>query len=217
MNRLVDIATRSAWARPICLGTSSPKMIVKIVRRPVTTMRAIAPGDRPGAAPNAASQSRMPSTRLTAANADARKPRKLIPIWMTARNRPGFSLRRWTRRAPPVALVDELLEPAPTDRDQGDLGRREDPVEQDEDDDDGELEDRRRSSGGSSRAAGLRRGSRIRAGTPTASLPAGTSRVTTAPAPVRAPSPTSTGATSIVSTPMNAPSPIVVGCLRVPS
>ena len=61
------------------------------------------------------------------------------------------------------------------------------------------------------------RGSRIRAGTPTASLPGGTSWVTTAPAPVFAPSPTSTGATSIVSTPMNAPAPMVVGCLRVPS
>ena len=57
------------------------------------------------------------------------------------------------------------------------------------------------------------RGSRIRAGTPTASLPAGTSWVTTAPAPVLAPSPTSTGATSIVSTPRNAPSPIVVAVL----
>ena len=61
------------------------------------------------------------------------------------------------------------------------------------------------------------RGSRIRAGTPTASLPAGTSRVTTAPAPVRAPSPMSRGATIIVSTPMNAPSPIVVRCLAEPS
>ena len=62
------------------------------------------------------------------------------------------------------------------------------------------------------------RGSRMRAGTPTASLPAGTSRVTTAPAPVLAPSPTSTGATSIVSTPRKAPSPTVVcGACCVPS
>ena len=58
------------------------------------------------------------------------------------------------------------------------------------------------------------RGSRIRAGTPTASLPGGTSWVTTAPAPVFAPSPISTGATSIVSTPRKTPSPIVVRCLR---
>ena len=64
---------------------------------------------------------------------------------------------------------------------------------------------------------GFGRGSRIRAGTPTASLPAGTSFVTTAPAPVRAPSPISRGATSIVSTPRNASSPIVVRCFAVPS
>ena len=64
---------------------------------------------------------------------------------------------------------------------------------------------------------GFARGSRMRAGTPTASLPAGTSVVTTAPAPVRAPSPMSRGATIIVSTPMKAPSPMVVGCLFVPS
>ena len=57
----------------------------------------------------------------------------------------------------------------------------------------------------------------MRAGTPTASLPGGTSLVTTAPAPVRAPSPISRGATIIVSTPMNAPSPIVVRDLFVPS
>jgi len=48
-------------------------------------------------------------------------------------------------------------------------------------------------------------------------LPAGTSFVTTAPAPVRAPSPISTGATSIVSTPMKAPFPIVVRRFEVPS
>ena len=69
---------------------------------------------------------------------------------------------------------------------------------------------------GSSAAPGGR-GSRMRAGTPTASLPGGTSWVTTAPAPVFAPSPISTGATSIVSTPTKAPSPIVVRCLCVPS
>jgi hypothetical protein len=56
-----------------------------------------------------------------------------------------------------------------------------------------------------------------RAGTPTTVLPAGTSRVTTLPAPVFAPGPTVTGALSMVSTPMNAPSPITVSCLAVPS
>ena len=54
---------------------------------------------------------------------------------------------------------------------------------------------------------------RSRAGTPLASAPGGTSRVTTAPAPVYAPSPTSTGATSTVFDPVRTPSPILVRCL----
>ena len=107
-----------------------------------------------------------------------------------------------------VALLDELLDPAPADRHERDLGGDEEPLEDRQDDDEQELRYGRfiarwlavppaaAASGG--------RGSRMRAGTPTASLPAGTSRVTTAPAPVFAPSPTSTGATSIVSTPMKA-------------
>src|SRR5262249_19150896 len=57
----------------------------------------------------------------------------------------------------------------------------------------------------------------IRAGMPTAIVAGGTSRVTTAPAPVLAPRPTLTGALSIVSTPMNAPSSITVGFLPTPS
>ena len=61
------------------------------------------------------------------------------------------------------------------------------------------------------------RGSRIRAGTPTASLPAGTSFVTTAPAPVFASSPIVTGARSIVSTPRKTRRPIVVRCFCRPS
>src|SRR6185369_13014738 len=64
---------------------------------------------------------------------------------------------------------------------------------------------------------GRRRGSRSRAGTPTASLPGGTSRVTTAPAPVFAPSPTSIGAMSMVSTPRKAPLPTRVRFFTRPS
>ena len=56
-----------------------------------------------------------------------------------------------------------------------------------------------------------------RAGTPTTFLPGATSRVTTEPAPVVAPSPMVTGATIMVSTPMLAPSPMTVRCLAVPS
>ena len=57
----------------------------------------------------------MPSTRLTPANAEARKPMNVMPSWMTARNRPGLALRRWTRPAPRLALVDELLDAAAAD------------------------------------------------------------------------------------------------------
>src|SRR3972149_3822383 len=50
-----------------------------------------------------------------------------------------------------------------------------------------------------------------RAGTPTTTAPAGTSFVTTDPAPVVAPLPIRSGATSIVSLPMNASSSMIVG------
>ena len=40
-----------------------------------------------------------------------------------------------------VALVDELLDPTASERDERDLGRREDPVEQDQDDDQADLEE----------------------------------------------------------------------------
>jgi len=56
-----------------------------------------------------------------------------------------------------------------------------------------------------------------RAGIPTASIPGATSFVTTAPAPVTAPSPIVIGARSSVSEPMNASLPIVVRFLLTPS
>ena len=101
MNRDVDSATRSACASPICFGTSSPNTIVNSVSRIVTTTSAM-PSAAFASGPNWRSTSAAPSTRLTAANADARKPRKLMPIWMTARNRPGLPLRCWTRTAAPL-------------------------------------------------------------------------------------------------------------------
>ena len=64
-----------------------------------------------------------------------------MPIWMTARNRPGLRLQALDADGAAVALVDELLDAAAPDGDEGDLGGREDPVEQDEDDDQAELED----------------------------------------------------------------------------
>src|SRR3972149_5996127 len=44
-------------------------------------------------------KSRSPTVRLTAAKAEAKKPTKVIPSWMTARKRPGWAISRRTRRA----------------------------------------------------------------------------------------------------------------------
>lgn len=55
------------------------------------------------------------------------------------------------------------------------------------------------------------------AGTPATRSPAPTSCVTTEPAPVSAPSPTSTGATSVEFDPIDTSRPIVVGCFVFPS
>ncbi len=56
------------------------------------------PLGRPSSMPRSSVVS--PSDRLTAAYADAKNPTKVRPSWMTARNRPGSSMRRRTRRAP---------------------------------------------------------------------------------------------------------------------
>src|SRR3972149_1275907 len=89
-----------------------------------------------------------------------------------------------------AALVHELLDARPAHGDQGDLGRHEDRVDQDEEDDDEDLAPR--APPASRPPAGFRWRSRTRAGTPTATLPGGTSWVTTEPAPVAAPSPPGT-------------------------
>ena len=132
-----------------------------------------------------------PSTRLTAANAEARKPMKVMPSWMTARNRPGSPCRRRTRLAPRLPSSTSCSSRLRRTVTRAISAADEDAVEEDEHDDDAELDGRRALIPAARRlAAGLGRGSRIRAGTPTASLPGGTSLVTTAPAPVLAPSPT---------------------------
>src|SRR4030095_5672989 len=51
----------------------------------------------------------------------------------------------------------------------------------------------------------------------TASAPGGTSRRTTVPAPVAAPSPSSTGATNVLLEAVRACRPLVVRCFRTPS
>ena len=97
----------------------------------------------------------------------------------------------------PVALVAELAQAAAPDRDERDLGRHEHAVHDDEQGDDEELGQGSAHQStsspstagmvGAGSVAGSRldvTGRRIRAGTPTAILPGGTSRVTTEPAPV---------------------------------
>src|SRR5712691_8500798 len=91
------IATRSALARARVFGTSSAKTIVNRASRTVTMTRAMPAALLP--ASGASSLLRL-STRLTAAYADAKKPITVRPSCDTARNRPGSSSRRRTRRAP---------------------------------------------------------------------------------------------------------------------
>ena len=224
MSRDRRSANRSAWASAEALGHELAEDDREQARssghddqgqRARPTCRAT-----PARCPRAA-VSRL-AVRLTAAKADARKPMKVRPIWVTARNRPGCATEPLDAAGAAVALVDELVDARPADGHERDLGGDEDRLEQGQEDDDEELGRRLSIAGGRPgvRAASGGFGLAARGSAPERrprACPAGTSRVTTAPAPVFAPSPISTGATSIVSTPMNAPSPMVVGCLRVPS
>ena len=92
-------ANRSLLASARDFGTSSANTIVNSARITVTTTIETKFAV-PRSMPVPASDSASPSARLTAANADARKPMKVRPSCETARNRPGSSSRRRTRRAP---------------------------------------------------------------------------------------------------------------------
>ena len=197
-------ANRSGFDRARVFGTSSAKMIVNRARTTVTMT-----SDRPSALPSSTPALRRttfrPWARLTAAYAEAKKPMTVRPSCDTARNRPGSSRRRRTRRAPALPSstscstrlrrTETSAISAATKNPSRRVSRTMIRMS------------RHRSGPGSSRGVRHARrrprdcGSRIRAGIPTASLPAGTSRVTTAPAPVFASSPIVIGARSIVSTP----------------
>ena len=92
-------ANRSLLARASDFGTSSANTIVNRARITVTTTRATKLAV-PWSMPPLARVSARPSARLTAANAEARKPMTVRPSCDTARNRPGSSSSRRTRRAP---------------------------------------------------------------------------------------------------------------------
>ena len=91
-------ANRSGLASAIDFGISSAKTIVNSARMMVTATRAVPPAAA-GSMPSRSSRPWRPSTRLTAANAEAKKPIIVSPIWATARNRPGSSMSLRTRRA----------------------------------------------------------------------------------------------------------------------
>ncbi len=64
------------------------------------------------------------------------------PSWLTARKRLGSSSSRRTRIGGLVTLVDELVDPAPPDADQGDLCGDEERLQERQEDDEQELGDR---------------------------------------------------------------------------
>src|SRR5207237_507504 len=109
-------------------------------------------------------------------------------------------------------LLDQVRSPGGLDR--GLAGRKEK-----EHGDEHELDEEQLDRDRGHWPAFLRRSAFLmaRAGIPTATIPSGTSLVTTAPAPVVAPAPTVTGARSNVSEPMKASSPTMVRFLRTPS
>ena len=59
---------------------------------------------------------------LAPANAAARKPTNVTPIWIVARKRPGLRHEPLDPAGAAVALVDELLEARAADADERELG-----------------------------------------------------------------------------------------------
>ena len=72
-----------------------------------------------------------------------------------------------------LALLDELVDAAPANRHERDLGRDEEALEEGQEDQEQDLAEREAHDSGGSVRLRCARGSRIRAGTPTASLPGG--------------------------------------------
>ena len=140
MRRLVDIATRSAWARPICLGTSSPKMIVKIVRSPGDDDQRD-PVAAPASGPNVRKPGGHPVDQADRRERGGQEAEEVDPDLDDRQEAARLLLEPQDAGGAAVAFVDELLEAAAADRDERDLGRREDAVEKDEHDDDGEFEE----------------------------------------------------------------------------
>ena len=88
---------RSARCMAIRLGASSPKTSVRYDRMSVTMMIDVGPA----APPRKLSGASSGSASETAAAAEARKPARVMPIWMVARN--WFGARASRARSAPVA------------------------------------------------------------------------------------------------------------------
>ena len=83
---------------------------------------------RPCRPRRAASQARP--TRLTAAKAEARKPMNVSPIWDDRQEAARLVEQALHAARAAVALLDELVDAAAAHRDEGDLGRDEERLEQ---------------------------------------------------------------------------------------
>ena len=116
---------RSAWARARLLGTSSPKTIVNRLRSRVTMISASAPADvaRTAARCPRSSVSRLVGQvdRRVGRGEEAEEGQADLGDRQEAARLRDQALD--PRRAL-VALVDELVDARPADRDEGDLGRR---------------------------------------------------------------------------------------------
>ena len=191
-------ANASGWARASVLGTSSPNTIVNSDSRIVTTSRPTTPG-----VARAQRRRSIEQVRQAGREAHAGERRREEPDErhgeLDDREEPA-RVAGQPADAPraAAALVDHLLHAARPERHERDLRGDEDAVEEDEQDDDAELDEGVAHQAPSRLGCGFGRGavapvavlaalgavgriSRMRAGTPTASLPGGTSLVTTAP------------------------------------
>ena len=102
MGRATDRARRSGKLRASVFGTSSPMMIETSAMRSVTITKAIASADsvmKASCGGSSLIRLASPDEKATAPTAPDRKPRKVMAIWMVARNRPGSSTRRRAVRA----------------------------------------------------------------------------------------------------------------------
>ena len=148
------MAKRSGKLSASVLGTSSPTMIEASAISSVTSTKLILPAaswmNRSGMSPP---RSASDPDSATAPTADARKPRKVIAIWIVARNRLGILGQALGHARGAAPLADQLVEAVALDGDQRDLAGGEEATHHDQRQDDGEVHER---VPGGSAAGGIR-------------------------------------------------------------